>query len=54
MICGVEATSISGCDVCAACRAVCNVIKMHGTTIKIKNLLLCLHVHSQKKLQRTS
>jgi len=23
MICGVAATSISGCDVCTACRVVC-------------------------------
>jgi len=24
MICGVVATSISGCDVCSACRVVCD------------------------------
>jgi len=24
MICGVVATSISGCDVCTACRVVCD------------------------------
>jgi hypothetical protein len=47
MICGVVATSISGCDVFTACRVMCasafvgeknlDVIKMHGTTIKIIN-----------------
>jgi len=26
MICGVVATSISGCDVCTACSVVCNSI----------------------------
>jgi hypothetical protein len=47
MTCGVVPTSISGCDVCTAGRVVCDytgafvgekyldVIKMHGTTIKI-------------------
>jgi hypothetical protein len=33
-ICGFVATSISGCDVCIACRVVWDIIKMHGTTIK--------------------
>jgi len=32
MICGVVVTSISGCDVCTARRAVCNWCRtLHGT-----------------------
>jgi len=35
MICGVVATSISGCDVCIACRVVCT---QHGTQYTHHNL----------------
>ena len=34
MTCGVVATSISGCDVCTACRVMCDTIKSKGTSFE--------------------
>jgi len=46
MICGVVATTISGCDVCTACRVVCDCTrKLHGTQYTHHSLKYLLPQH---------
>jgi len=41
MICGVVVTIISGCDMCTACRVVCDCSRtLHGTQCSLK---YCCH-----------
>jgi hypothetical protein len=46
MICGVVATSISGCGVCTACRVVCDCSRtLHGTHGKVVSSVLTLQAN---------
>ena len=45
MICGVMATSISGCVVCTACRVVCDSLTQHGTQYTHHSLKYLLPQH---------
>jgi len=38
MICGVVATSISGCDVCTACRVVCDSARLSIRSLRMVQL----------------
>jgi Na+-translocating ferredoxin:NAD+ oxidoreductase RnfC subunit len=44
MTCGVVATSISGCDLCTACRVVCDCTQ-HGTQYTHHSLKYLLPQH---------
>ena len=46
MICGVVATSISGCDVCTACRVVCESHTIRHTVVVVKGILMCVLIFS--------
>ena len=38
MICGVVATSISGCDVCTVCRVVCDCLLQYTACVFVLNV----------------